>query len=74
LSNCAVNPEDRADLYIKISGLWAYAFVYSPKAQRLLCEEIARVVPSLMRVMHNLEGYEAEYRVEILAKEGTTLT
>jgi len=45
----------------------------SPEAQRLLCEEMVRIVPSLMRVMHNLEGYEAEYRVEILAKEGTTL-
>ena len=60
-----MKPENQAGLYVKISGLWAYAFVYSPKAQRLLCEEMARIIRSLMRVMHNLEGYEAEYRVEV---------
>lgn len=60
-----VKPEDQADLYIKISGLWAYAFVYSPKAQQLLCEEMARIIRSLMRVMHNLDGYRTEYHVEM---------
>jgi hypothetical protein len=60
-----MSPENRADLYVTILGHWAYAFVISPEAQRMLCEEIARIVPSLMRVMHNLEGYEAEYHVEV---------
>lgn len=60
-----MSPENQADLHVKISGLWASAFVISPKAQRMLCEEIARIIRSLMRVMHNLEGYEAEYRVEM---------
>lgn len=66
-------PENRADLYVTIYGLWASAFVISPKAQCMLCDEIARIVPSLMRSLKNLDGYEAEYSVEI-AKEETTLT
>ena len=70
-----VKPENYASLYVTILGHWAYAFVISPEAQRMLCEEMARIVLSLMRTMHNLEGYEAEYHVEMYpTKEGTTLT
>jgi hypothetical protein len=69
-----VKPENRADIHIAIYGLWASALVISEKAQHMLCEEMARIVPSLMRSLKNYEGYEAEYRVEVLAKEETTLT
>ena len=70
-----MSSQDQANLRVKISGHWAYAFVYSPKAQQLLCEEMARIIRSLMRVMHNLDGYGTEYHVEVypIAKEETTL-
>lgn len=68
-----VNAENQANLRVKISGLWAYAFMYSPEAQRMLCEEMARIIRSLMRSLKNYDGYRTEYRVEILTKEETTL-
>jgi hypothetical protein len=65
-----------ATIKVTVRGDWAVALVASEQAQRLLADEMTRIVPVIMRGLHNWRGYDAQYQVTVepIAKEGTTLT
>lgn len=52
---------DHATLGLEIKGQWAGVFEMAPEAQRLLCEEIGRAIPGIMRCLKNYESHNTEY-------------
>lgn len=60
---------DKAILALEIRGRWAIAFEMAPEAQRRLCEEIARIIPSIMRSLKNYADYGASYTAAVYPVE-----
>ena len=58
---------DRADLCLTVRGPHAVALMLSPKAQQLLCGEIARAMPGVLRSLGDFEDYyaAAEYHAVV---------
>lgn len=52
---------DKASLALEIRGRWAVAFEMAPEAQRLLCEEIGRAIPGILRSLGDYADYDAQY-------------
>ena len=62
---------DQATLCLEIRGRWAIAFEIAPEAQRLLCEEIGRAIPGIMRSLKNYQDYGAQYHAVVYPVEVT---